>query len=179
MLQLGRRAFLVRTGLTFAAAALAAERGGAMVKTIPLHRDLHTVTADEIVHNLRQAVTSRTRVVATTWVQSDTGLKLPVRDIANSLAQVNASRAPRDRALLCVDGAHGLGVEDAGVADLGCDFLVAGCHKWLFGPRGTGLVWGKPMAWAAMRPIIPTFTPGDDPGDRFTPGGFHSFEHRW
>jgi hypothetical protein len=29
-----------------------------------------------------------------------------------------------------------------------------------------------------LRPTIPTFTPGT-PGSLFTPGGYHSFEHRW
>jgi selenocysteine lyase/cysteine desulfurase len=27
--------------------------------------------------------------------------------------------------------------------------------------------------------IIPSFSIGDSPGARFTPGGYHSFEHRW
>ncbi len=77
------------------------------------------------------------------------------------------------------------------VADLGCDFLVAGTHKWLFGPRGTGIVWGRSDAWPAVDPVIPAFEPGSfgewlnglppEPasGLRFTPGGYHSFEHRW
>jgi selenocysteine lyase/cysteine desulfurase len=78
------------------------------------------------------------------------------------------------------------------VGDLGCDFLVAGTHKWMFGPRGTGLVWGKPDAWPVANPIIPTFyepayeiwmkyrKPEPIPvGATMTPGGFHSFEHRW
>lgn len=71
------------------------------------------------------------------------GLKLPIREIADALAELNRDRHEGDRALLCVDGVHGLGVEDLSMQDLGCDFFVAGCHKWLFGPRGTGLVWGK------------------------------------
>jgi selenocysteine lyase/cysteine desulfurase len=54
---------------------------------------------------------------------------------------------PEDRVFLCVDGVHGFGVEAATPAALGCDSLVAGCHKWLFGPRGTGLIWGRSDAW--------------------------------
>src|ERR687888_417984 len=88
--------------------------------------------------------------------------------------------APAERVLVCVDGVHGLGVEDGPIAALGADFFVAGCHKWLFGPRGTGLVWGRgEAAWSAVRPTIPTFSDGRTPGGRMTPGGFHSFEHRW
>lgn len=25
-------------------------------------------------------------------------------------------------------------------SELGCDFFITGCHKWLYGPRGTGLM---------------------------------------
>jgi selenocysteine lyase/cysteine desulfurase len=118
-------------------------------------------------------------------------VKLPVAEIAAALADANAGRAEEDRALLCVDGVHGLGVEDTTVSDLGCDFLVAGTHKWLFGPRGTGIVWGRADAWPAVDTTIPPFEPdsfgewiaGQPPtpqsGVRFTPGGYHSFEHRW
>jgi isopenicillin-N epimerase len=127
-----------------------------------------------------------------TWVHSSTGVKLPIKEIAGRFARINAGRDPADRVLLCVDGVHGLGVENVTVGDLGCDFLISGTHKWLFGPRGTGLVWGKPEAWPVANPIIPTFyepayeiwmnyrKPELVPaGATMTPGGFHSFEHRW
>ena len=180
---------------------LRAERTGAAVRWISLYEDLATVSNDEIVGNLVRAVRPQTRVVAITWVHSSTGLKLPIREIADALAEINQGRDEDERALLCVDGVHGFGVEDASVADLGCDFFVSGCHKWLFGPRGTGLVWGKPEAWPAANPTIPTFdgraygewTDAHSYGHWWneaadvslpmaaatTPGGYHSFEHRW
>jgi selenocysteine lyase/cysteine desulfurase len=104
----------------------------------------------------------------------------------------NRNRAERERVLLCVDGVHGFGVEEASPRHLGCDLFVSGCHKWLFGPRGTGLVWGRPAAWRRLEPTIPSFDgrayaawmsggspPSEPPGPLMTPGGFHSFEHRW
>jgi selenocysteine lyase/cysteine desulfurase len=156
---------------------LAAERSGASFRQIALYRDLATVTVDEIVEAVAQAISSATRVLAVTWVHSSTGLKLPIRRIADVVAQANVGRSDADRVLLCVDGVHGFGVEDVAVTDLGCDFFVSGCHKWLFGPRGTGLVWGR--AWNAVRNTIPTFGDGRSSGSLHTPGGFHSFEHRW
>jgi selenocysteine lyase/cysteine desulfurase len=91
-----------------------------------------------------------------------------------------------------VDGVHGFGAEDASPVDLGVDVFSSGCHKWLFGPRGTGLVWAAPHAWERLAPTIPTFdgsayiawieghAPTETPaGALNTPGGFHSFEHRW
>ena len=141
---------------------------------------------------LTAAVTPATRAVAVTWVHSGTGVKLPIAQIAAALADVNAGRGAADRTLLCVDGVHGLGAEDETVATLGCDFLISGTHKWLFGPRGTGIVWGRREAWDAIGPTIPPFAAehfgawaagaspsGTDPGASNTPGGYHSFEHRW
>jgi selenocysteine lyase/cysteine desulfurase len=83
--------------------------------------------------------------------------------------------------LVCLDGVHGFAAVDATPGALGVDFLVTGTHKWLFGPRGTGLIWGRPEAWSRFTPIVPSFidTTGDEPGPSATPGGYHSFEHRW
>lgn len=164
---------------THEALRTSAARTGATVRYVRLYQSLGTVTADEIVRSLLGAVTPSTRIVAVTWVHSSTGLKLPIRQLADALADANRGRPESERALLCVDGVHGVGVEDASVADLGADFLVAGCHKWLFGPRGTGVVWGDPRAWPAVSPTIPSFSSSSSPAGAMTPGGFHSFEHRW
>jgi isopenicillin-N epimerase len=171
---------------------LRAARTGAAFRQIPLYQKLAAVSQEEIVETLVKALRPQTRIVAVTWVHSSTGLKLPIRLMADALAKVNANRGEGDRVLLCVDGVHGLGVEDVRMEDLGCDFFIAGCHKWLFGPRGTGLVWGHPRAWPAANAIIPSFDGetyqgwmnGIPPKDAalgavMTPGGFHSFEHRW
>jgi selenocysteine lyase/cysteine desulfurase len=171
---------------------LRAERTGAKVRHIALYRDLQVVTRDELVESIMSGLRRETRIVAVTWVHSSTGLKLPIRQIADRLAHVNEQRSADERVLLCVDGVHALGVEDFRLEEVGCDFLVAGTHKWMFGPRGTGLVWGHPKAWPFTNAIIPTFNtdaydiwtndapPHPVPQSVYmTPGGFHSFEHRW
>jgi isopenicillin-N epimerase len=156
-----------------------AQRTGARKREIPLFENIHTVTQDEIVDSLMTAVRAETRALALTWVHSKTGLKIPVRQIADALAERNAGRDPADRALLCIDGVHGLGVEDAGMEDLGCDFFMAGTHKWVFAPRGTGVIWGHPRTQDAVTPTIPTFTPDETWGGHMTPGGYKPFEHQW
>ena len=177
---------------TETALRLRADRTGAKVRQIPLYHALKTVSRDEIVGSLRKGLSSATRVVAVTWVHSSTGLKLPIHEMALAIQAINRSREERDRIIFCVDGVHALGVEDFRVSDLGCDFLIAGTHKWIFGPRGTGLVWGHPQAWPIAQPTIPTFNSQAydlwmenksskdlPPSIHMTPGGFHSFEHRW
>lgn len=156
-----------------------AERSGATVRKVRLYSPLEPLTEQLLVERLLAGVTPHTRVVALTWVHSSTGVKLPLQRMAHALARLNASREPHERMLLCVDAVHALGVEPIQVHELGVDFLVAGTHKWLFGPRGTGLVWGHPRAHSALTPTIPTFSRHAGWGGNMTPGGFHSFEHRW
>jgi selenocysteine lyase/cysteine desulfurase len=175
-----------------AALLVCAERTECRVKRIDMYRDVSTVTADEIVDAVRRAIAPATRIVAITWVHSGTGLKTPVRAIADLVADVNKTRGEERRIYLCVDGVHGLGVEDVNLTDLGCDFFAAGAHKWLFGPRGTGILWGRSDAWGITRPTIPTWEPGvfyslvgwrERPeiggGQLMTPGGYHAFDHTW
>ena len=179
--------------VTHEAIRLAAKRTGARVRKISLYEQIGDVTADQIVDRIVQAVTPATRVVALTWVHSSTGLKLPLRRIADALERINAERDEPARVLLCVDGAHGFGIEDVVLSDLGCDFFMAGCHKWLFGPRGTGIIAGTKRGWDAVLPTIPSFIDsemwqawysGEEPagpttGSRMTPGGYKAFEHLW
>ncbi len=150
-----------------------------------------TASADEIVSAIAGGITPRTRAVAITWVHSSSGVKLPLAEIADAVNAANDGRGPAEQILLCVDGVHGFGAEDASPVDLGAHVFASGCHKWLFGPRGTGLVWAASHAWGRLVPTIPTFdgqaygawlfggVPDVPPGSLNTPGGFHSFEHRW
>ena len=161
-----------------------AGRGGHKVHRARLYDDPAKASTDQIVSRLMAGLTPATRVVAVTWVHSSTGVRLPI-------AEISAALKGKD-VLLCVDGVHGFGAVDAGPPELGCDFLMTGTHKWLYGPRGTGLVWGKGEAWAQLDPVIPPFSEQgfqawlgggevdrSNPGTLFSPGGYHSFEHRW
>jgi selenocysteine lyase/cysteine desulfurase len=165
---------------------------GVSVRRIRLYDEPESASRDAIVVALAEALGPRTRCLAITWVHSSSGVKLPLREIADVVERANRGRREAERILLCVDGVHGFGVEDASPVELGADVLVSGCHKWLFGPRGTGLVWAAPHAWERLAPTIPSFddraylawiegrVPSDTPpGPLMTPGGFHSFEHRW
>jgi selenocysteine lyase/cysteine desulfurase len=128
---------------------------------IRLYDDPAKASVDAIV----SAIPRRAGLLALTWVHSGTGVRLPLREIA---------AAAGDDTLIVVDGVHGLAAVDEPFDAV--HVLVAGTHKWLRGPRGTGIVWSR--AWNRLKPTIPTFTPGG-PAQNFTPGGYHSFEHRW
>lgn len=135
---------------------------GATVRRVSLYDDPARADADEMVERLRRAITRRTKVLAVTWVHSGTGVKLP----AGRVAQLGPT--------VVLDSVHALAVEDEPISEVS-DVFVAGTHKWLGGPRGTGIVWAR----APIPATIPTFAATTTPGARFTPGGYHSFEHRW
>ena len=164
-----------------------AERSGASLRQTALYADPARVSVDEVVNNVRGNLRDNTRLLAITWVHSGTGVKMPVAAIAAVVRAHNRGKPAEERTLLAVDGVHGFGIEDIAIPALGADFFIAGTHKWLTGPRGTGLVWGKSDAWPFVHATIPTFDPmwRPPPFDRMplaafhTPGGFHSFEHRW
>jgi selenocysteine lyase/cysteine desulfurase len=176
---------------THEALRLRAERTGASLRRVALYHDPATVSTERLIDAVRRGIGRRTRVLALTWVHSGTGVKLPLAEICAAVADHNRDRDPADRVLVCADAVHALGVEPEAVPALGCDFLVAGCHKWLFGPRGTGLVWGRRAAWEQVTGTVPSFsgqaigawisgqTPSGKRSALFEPGGFHAFEHRW
>ena len=128
---------------------------GARMRRVRLYDDPRRASVDEIVTRLRRGISDQTRVVALTWVHSSTGVKLPVRAIADALPE---------RILLCVDGVHGLGSEAASARELRCDAFASGCHKWLYGPRGTGVLWANGRVRELMRPTIPSFDDGESYG---------------
>jgi selenocysteine lyase/cysteine desulfurase len=179
--------------VTYESTRLAAHKAGATVRRIPLFENIGQVTVDGLVNTIVGAVGPRTRVVALTWVHSSTGLKLPLAAIGARLAELNKTRPPERPVLLAVDGVHAFGVENFSFAELGCDFLMAGCHKWLFGPRGTGIIAASRRGLDNIDAVIPSFVSersfgawikGHEPqgaidADTINPGGFNSFEHLW
>ena len=159
---------------------LRCDRSALRYREIRLYRDPAAKDLEaEIVDNVEHQIRENTRVLALSWVHSSTGVKLPVRRIGEFVEGLNRRRAPRDRIVFCVDGVHGFGVENTCFSDLHCDFLVSGCHKWLFGPRGTGIVCALPATWGHVSPTIPSFQSKETPGTLHTPGGIRSYEHAW
>ncbi|MDU0354775.1 aminotransferase class V-fold PLP-dependent enzyme [Paraglaciecola aquimarina] len=168
-----------------------ANRSGVKIQRIALYDNPANVNVEDVLDRLKSAINRDTRVFAATWVHSSTGVKLPIREMADEIARLNKKRKAAQQILFCVDGVHGFGIENQDVSELGCDFFIAGTHKWMFGPRGTGVIWGNDKAWQQTEAVIPSFSGSYDVwmglakpeqvpvGEHMSPGGFHSFEHRW
>ena len=172
---------------------LAAEKSGASWRRVPLYADPVAATVEEIVENLKRAIGPYTRVIGITWVHSSTGVKIPVRALAEMVAEVNTGRGKDEKILVVLDAVHGFGNQAEQIAHLGADFVAAGTHKWIFAPRGTGILWVPEKNWGRIRPTIPTFydvepysawenqRPPAAPTSIswISPGGFKAFEHQW
>jgi len=98
-----------------------------------------------VVERLSQAITSRTRVISISHVLFPTGLRMPIREIA---------RLARSRGILCVvDGAQAAGGIEVDVKALECHAYATSGHKWLMGPKGTGLLYISADASQAIQPM--------------------------
>ncbi|WP_166219929.1 aminotransferase class V-fold PLP-dependent enzyme [Pseudomonas atagonensis] len=158
---------------------LRTQRDGTKVRKIRLFKDPQQLSKDEILTSIDRAIRPETRVLGMCWVHSGSGVKLPLADIGALVDKHNRGRSEADRIIYVVDGVHGFGVEDLSFPAMNCDFFIAGTHKWMFGPRGTGIVVSRTPEVKYVTPIIPTFSEAEHFSTTMTPGGYHAFEHRW
>ncbi|MFJ5254181.1 aminotransferase class V-fold PLP-dependent enzyme [Pseudomonas sp. NPDC088414] len=159
--------------------ALRSERDGTRVRKIRLFKDSYSASKAEILAAIDGAIRPETRVLGMCWVHSGSGMKLPIGEIGAIVDRHNRGRSDADRIVYVVDGVHGFGVDNLNFAQMNCDFFIAGTHKWMFGPRGTGIVCSRFAEVRYVTPIIPTFSEATAFSTTMTPGGYHSFEHRW
>lgn len=78
-------------------------------------------------------ITSRTRVLMISHIPCTTGLVFPAKEIAELCHQKNI--------YVVLDGAQVLGMIPVDFNELGCDFYTSSGHKWLCGPKGTGILY--------------------------------------
>ncbi|MBJ2349119.1 MULTISPECIES: pyoverdine-tailoring periplasmic protein PvdN [Pseudomonas] len=155
------------------------QRDGTRVRKIKLFENAHGASEAEILSAIDRNIRPETRVLGMTWVHSGSGVKLPIGKIGALVDKHNQGRSDEQRIVYVVDGVHGFGVEDLSFPEMNCDFFIAGTHKWMFGPRGTGVVCSRSEEVKYVTPIIPTFSEATTFSTTMTPGGYHAFEHRW
>jgi selenocysteine lyase/cysteine desulfurase len=101
--------------------------------------------AELIVKKVKDNLTKKTKLISVSHVFSSTGLRMPIAEIS-TLARANGS-------LCIVDGAQGAGAIQVNVKKLGCHAYVTSGHKWLMGPKGTGLLYISKDAQHIIRPM--------------------------
>ena len=93
---------------------------------------------DDTLDRLASALTPRTRVVSISHIACTTGTVMPIKGIVRLCREKNITSV--------IDGAQAVGMIPVDLHDLGCDFYATSGHKWLLGPKGTGMLYvSKPM----------------------------------
>ncbi|KYD06149.1 MULTISPECIES: cysteine desulfurase SufS [Bacillus] len=116
----------------------AAKATGATLKYIPLQED-GTLSLEDV----KQIVTSNTKIVAVSHVSNVLGTINPIKEIAK-IAHDNG-------AIIVVDGAQSTPHIKIDVQDLDCDFFALSSHK-MCGPTGIGVLYGKKALLENMEP---------------------------
>ncbi|SEN94769.1 aminotransferase class V-fold PLP-dependent enzyme [Pseudomonas sp. ok266] len=154
-------------------------RDGTRVRKLRLFETPQSISLDQVLDTINRNIRPETRVLGMTWVHSGSGVKLPISAISRLVDEHNRQRDDKDRLIYVVDGVHGFGVDDLSFPQMNCDFFIAGTHKWMFGPRGTGIVCSRSEELKYVSPSVPTFSEATSFATIMTPGGYHAFEHRW
>src|SRR5213595_2842434 len=90
---------------------------------------------NEITAAFEKGITDRTRLILMAHQVNITGQITPVKAVCD-LARAKGIET-------IVDGAHSFAQFDFKQKDLGCDYFGTSLHKWLYAPKGTGLLYVK------------------------------------
>ncbi|MCZ6527079.1 MAG: cysteine desulfurase [Gammaproteobacteria bacterium] len=117
---------------------IVAEQTGASLKVIPIN-DAGELIMDEY----RKLLTDKTRLVAVGHISNALGSINPIKEIIDLAHEYGA--------LALIDGAQAVPHTVVDVQALDCDFYAFSGHK-LFGPTGTGVLYGKQTLLEDMPP---------------------------
>jgi cysteine desulfurase/selenocysteine lyase len=117
---------------------LLCEEKGATLRVVPI-----TDTGELILEEFERLLGPRTKLVAVVHVSNTLGTVNPVKQI---IALAHCRGVP-----VLLDGAQAVAHLPLDVQDLDCDFYALSGHK-LYGPMGTGVLYGKAELLEAMPP---------------------------
>jgi len=101
---------------------------------------------DDIAAAFERAVTPKTKLILISHQINLTGQITPVKKVCE-MARARGIET-------IVDGAHSFAQFDFKRDDLGCDYFGTSLHKWIYAPKGTGMLYVRkekiPKVWALM-----------------------------
>jgi isopenicillin-N epimerase len=104
------------------------------------------VNADDVATAFERAITPKTKLILISHQINLTGQINPVRKVCE-MARARGIET-------IVDGAHSFAQFDFKRDDLQCDYFGTSLHKWLYAPKGTGMLYVRkekiPKVWALM-----------------------------
>jgi len=113
------------------------QQRGVQVNFVKMHE--HRIRVEDVLAQ----ITEHTRLVSLSLVEFSTGFRNDIAAIA---------RHCHERSILCgIDAMQALGALDIDARQLDVDFLASAAHKWLLGPKTTGILYVSDNLLAQLR----------------------------
>jgi len=139
-------------------------REGLVLKTVKI--PIPPKNLSEIAEAFERGITSRTKLILVSHQVNITGQITPVKQICEM------ARAKGIETI--VDGAHSFAQFDFKQKDLGCDYFGTSLHKWLYAPKGSGLLFVKRDKIEKLWPLMAAETKQNNDIRKFEEIGTHS-----
>lgn len=120
------------------------KRYGITIKMVPI--GLPPKGVDEIVSAFQKAISPRTKIISISHTVYISGLIAPLKELSQMAHE-------RD-VLVLADSAHGIGMLNLDMKELGIDFFATSPYKWLGAPTGVGLLYVRKEVQDKLWPTI-------------------------
>jgi selenocysteine lyase/cysteine desulfurase len=121
---------------------------------------------NEITSAFEQGITSRTRLILIMHQVNLTGQITPVKAVCEMARKKGIETI--------VDGAHSFAQFQFQQKDLGCDYFGTSLHKWLYAPKGTGMLYVKRDKIEKIWPLMAAESKQSNDIRKFEEIGTHS-----
>ena len=112
-----------------------------VVATIPFPIDSN----EQIIEEILQRVTERTKLALIDTITSPTGLRLPFEELVNELQSRNVD--------VLLDAAHGPGIVPLDIKKMNPAYVTGNAHKWLCTPKGSAFLYIREDRRNRIRPL--------------------------
>jgi isopenicillin-N epimerase len=123
----------------------------------------------EVVEQLWQGVTPKTKVIFISHITSPTAVRMPV--------EIVCKKAREAGILTVIDGAHASGQIPIDLTAMQPDFYLGNCHKWMQSSKGAGFLYTHRALQTLLEPLVISWGWGENAS--FTSGSKYLDYFEW
>jgi isopenicillin-N epimerase len=127
---------------------------GTGVKIAEQEIPLPIQSPEDVLEEFWKGVNERTKLIFLSQITSATAICFPVKEICK--------RARQAGILTLIDGAHAPGQVDLDLTEIGADFYVGNCHKWMLSAKGAGFLHVQKEHQNLLEPLVVSWGWGEN-----------------